>query len=112
MRIPKRYALGADKSLLRDFNDYAHNSSRTLAETTSPSDDLSAALKGMDDYVRRPTISGRQGGDEQNKYGDAARASCRREVHKRMFTRPSDIVAPFWTKLRWRASCSSATSTS
>jgi hypothetical protein len=95
MRIPRRYALGADKSLLRDFNDYAHNTARTLAELHHR-DDLSAALKGMDDYVgdhRRWTA----GGDEQNRYGEL-RAKLQGEVHKRIFTRPSEIVAPFWTK--------------
>jgi hypothetical protein len=95
MRIPRRYALGADKSLLRDFVDYAHNTARTLAELHHR-EDLSAALKGMDDYVKDNRMW-TAGGDPQNKYGEL-RAKLQTEVHNRIFTRPSDIVAPFWSK--------------
>lgn len=95
LRVPRRYALGADKSLLRDFNDYSRNSSMTLAEMHHRPD-LTDALNEMDDYVtanKRSTGAG----DEPSEYGELRR-KIQTEVHNRVFTRPSEVVAPFWTK--------------
>jgi len=95
-RIPRRYAMGADKSLLRDFNDYSRNTSMTLAEMEHrPA--LSKALKDMDDYVRSRK-HWTDGGDEHNRFG-TLRAKLQSEVHNRVFTRAPEALAPAWTKV-------------
>lgn len=93
--LPKRYALGANKDVLRNFNEYARRSSTTMAELQHRTD-LSTAVEGMDKYVRDNDRMGSPN-DPQGKYG-VLRSQLQKEVHQRLFTRQNDIVAPFWSK--------------
>ena len=109
MRIPRRYALGADKSLLRDFNDYAHNAQPYLGGTPSPRRSQRARSRAWT-TTSKTTACGRRAATRRTSTASCA-PSCRPRCTSGSSRGPltsSHRSGPSWR----RASCSSATSTS
>lgn len=93
--LPRHFALGSRKDMIRNFMEYHRNTARTLAGLEHRSE-LTSALKAMDDYVAG-RVHWASGQDPQGKFGitDARVAKAMRD---RAMSNPSEQVEPFWTK--------------
>ena len=93
--LPRHFALGARKSMLRDFMEYHRRAAHTLSGLQHRTE-LGAAMKAMDQYVNSTQHWGSPQ-DPQGKFGivDARVAKSMRE---RLMRPPNEMTEPFWTK--------------
>src|SRR5215470_99851 len=93
--LPRRYALGADKDLIKNTLEYARNTAFTLAENAH-ADETRAALKKLDDYVTQHKASASPG-DPTGQYG-TLRRQLQQQIHRTLTDRPDTAIAPLWKK--------------
>jgi hypothetical protein len=93
--LPRQFAQGARKAMIRDFVEYHRNTAQTLAGLEHRTE-LAAALKNMDDYVRG-TKNWASPNDPQGQFG-ITDAKVARSMHERAMRHPNEVVEPFWSK--------------
>jgi hypothetical protein len=93
--LPRRYALGANNDMLRNFTQYAQNTSYTLAELQHRAE-TSRAYKAMEDYVDQ-NDSAASPNDPQGKYG-YLRHEIRNKLRNVGLQDHSEFTSPWWTK--------------
>ena len=93
--LPRRYALGADKDLIKNFLQYGNNTARTLAETMHH-EEIRAQVQKLDKYVEDHKRSGSPG-DPEGRYG-TLRKQIQNQIHSVLAEHPDPNAAPMWKK--------------
>jgi hypothetical protein len=83
--LPRRYALGADKDLMKNFLQYGNNTARTLAETIHH-EEIRSQVKKLDKYVEDNKRSGSPG-DPEGRYG-TLRRQIQNQIHSVLAEHP------------------------
>jgi hypothetical protein len=93
--LPRQFAQGARKDLLRNVVEYNRLSAHTLAGLEHRGE-LTDALKGMDDFRKSHRYWGSPN-DPQGKFG-VTDAKVAASMHRRAMRHPNDVVDPIWSK--------------
>lgn len=93
--LPRKYALGARKDIMKDFMDYSVSTGYALAEVRHRNE-LRTALKNFDEHVDQMARESNDG------YG-VLRRQLQQAFHKRVLEPPSAMEAPWFKKAAARA---------
>lgn len=93
--MPRKYALGARKDVLKDFTEYSTNTSYSLAELRHRNE-VTTTYKAMDDYVEKMKHAGSPG-DPQGKF-NVLRHELQKSLHNAADYVPDPIFGPWWQR--------------
>jgi hypothetical protein len=93
--LPRQFAQGARKDMLRNFVEYHRNTAHTLAGLEHRNE-LTTALKGMDDFRKSHRYWGSPN-DPQGKFG-ITDAKVAASMHRRAMRHPNEVMDPIWSK--------------